>query len=630
MHILGQDRTLLTLDFETYYANGYSLSRQDMNTFRYVAHEDFKIHCVGVKVDDQPTEIITEHGAIVDFLNEMRERNVALLCHNTGFDAWILHYHFHYHPQIYLDTLSMSRAAFVNQPASLKELVQRLWPNDASLRKLDDLALTKGLRELPDDIMAKLSTYCIRDVELTYEAFKLLEQYYPDDELKLIDWTLRCMCEPWLELDTQMAQAEIDQQKREKRDAVRRCGYPETVIKSDKQFARLLTQLGIDIPSKRNAKDTAEIPALSQNDWDYQRLVAANPQHEMIWNARRKLKSNIQLSRAEWFKAVAEWNDGKFPIPLNYYGAATGRWSGSEKLNCQNLPRIDQDDPTSGRLRRALRAPQGNVIVVRDLSNIEGRMLAWVANEEVLLKLFREDGDPYLYMAEKVYGVPEGTFNKDDNKKERFLGKQIVLGCGYGMSANKFHVVCNTQSPPLPLSLEEANNAVGTYRMTNAAITSYWRRCNDALTLMATMAPDEQQPFGPLVLARDLAILPNGVTLQYRGLRGEPNEFNGYDFFFLGNRKIYGAMLTENIVQALARVVIAENLLATQDWLDNTYGRDIARVVHSVHDELLIVCPEEHADTVFEKVGNIMSTPPTWAPDLPLKSEGGYAVNYIK
>lgn len=646
MNILNKDYTLVTLDFESYYGPKYSLSLQAMNTFKYVADEQFLIHGVGVKIDDNESRYydFAVHSDVCDFrelLESLRSKQTALLCHNTKFDGFILHYHFDWHPDMYLDTLGMSRGMFVGLPASLAELAQRLWPDNPELSKLDDLAKTYGLRVLPPGLAAALAKYCIRDVDLTYEAFKLLVDHYPDEELALIDWTIRAMCEPVFEVDEKLVQDEIDYQVATREAAIKAArkefGITEAKLKSDKQFYQFLLANDIEVEMKRNAKDTDDIPALGQKDWGYLRMVAANPAFASLWAARKVAKSNIQESRARWFKAVASWNNNKMPVPLNYYGADTGRWSGGEKLNLQNLPRNNNDeeitDPNSGRLRRALLAPEGNMVIVRDLSNIEGRMLAWEAGETYLLDLFKNDDCPYIYMAETIYEVPHGTFTKKTHPGERNVGKPAVLGLGYMMGANNFYVQMNIGPmgmPPIPISFHEAQRIVNLYRVTNQNIVSYWSQCDLMITYMLTLQPGQSKQFGPLEVHPNMIVLPNGMALQYPGLTATENGFGGYDYSFGNGRKLYSGLLCENITQALSRVLLGQQKLTIQRELDSNYGRKVARIVHSIHDELVSIAPTPTSKDVFTMMGEVMSKPPSWAPDLPLKSEGGVAREYSK
>ncbi len=151
MQILNKEYTLVTLDFETFYGKGYSLSRQDTNTITYIADDRFKVHGVGVKIDDEPVQWFP-HSDLDEFrelLDELRTEPTALLCHNTAFDAYILHHHFDWHPDFYLDTMSMSKGMFVGAKANLKALSKRLWPAESEKRKGEELALTQNIYDLP-------------------------------------------------------------------------------------------------------------------------------------------------------------------------------------------------------------------------------------------------------------------------------------------------------------------------------------------------------------------------------------------------------------------------------------------------------------------------------------------------
>ena len=157
------------------------------------------------------------------------------------------------------------------------------------------------------------------------------------------------------------------------------------------------------------------------------------PQFQHVWDARKAVKSRIAETRAQRF-IDATHDDGTISVPLRYYAAHTGRFGGTEKINMQNMPRNSE-------LRKALCAPPGHLVFVADLSNIEARMLAWLADEDDLLAQFAAGDDIYSNLATEIYGRP---INKHDDPTERFVGKTAVLGLGYGMGANKFRA---TSSP---------------------------------------------------------------------------------------------------------------------------------------------------------------------------------------
>ena len=642
-----EDYTLLTLDFETYYGRGYSLGRSDTNTIDYITDDKFKIHCVGVKVDDEDVEIFREDemAEFEQFLLDLTRSGepIALVCHNTAFDGIILHHHFNWHPDYYVDTMSMSKGMFVGASASLKALSKRLWSADSGKRKGDELALSKDIYDLPRELMDIIANYCLQDVKLTYDAFRVMYEHFPEDEMYLIHAHIRMFCEPWLRVDTKITQEEIDAQVTEKRAAYKKAGLPLTVLSSDQKFGIYLETRGYELPAKENAKGKW-IAALSQKDWEFLKFMAAHPELADVFAARKYAKSNIQESRARRFLSTAKKFNGLMPVPLKYYGAHTGRSSGGEALNLQNLPRINPNDATSGRLRRSLCAPDGYSVIVSDLSNIEARVLAWLSGNTELMELYLTGGDPYLLMASKIYNFDynDALTRKSEKsfKAMRNVGKVAVLGLGFGMGVNKFWVTMNTGPmgmDPIPTTIDEAKHIVGLYRETNFPVVDYWDRCDEIINQM--LSGNTALTFGPLEIHNNNIILPNNMALQYPNLCMK-EDIKGHSFQYspelnqygeLKTRKyLWGGTLTENIVQALARIIITEQAIAIEKHLDDTYGLDQARLVHMVHDELIVVGPEKYAEAIYKSMIAIMSTPPSWALDLPLTSEGGWANNYIK
>lgn len=327
MQILGKDYTLVTLDLETYYGTGCSLSLQKLNTYSYLAHEDFEIHGVGVKVDDGATQWI-EPGYIEDWLTDIWETSdkpIALLCQNTYFDGFILHHFYDLHPDLYLDTMGMSRGMFPGQPASLKELAKRLWPNDLSMRKGEELVNFRNVTtdKLYDNpaMLRSMIDYCIQDVELTYAAFHRMVPHYPDDELRLIHLTLQMTCEPVLQVDVPRVKAAREQWIKEREATIAEAGVAESTLSSNPKFEQLLRKNGVEIKLKQDPKTEEWKPALGKADLGFQQMWADNPNLDAIFRGRVAAKSVGQISRAARFVETAEICGGWMPCPLIYYSA---------------------------------------------------------------------------------------------------------------------------------------------------------------------------------------------------------------------------------------------------------------------------------------------------------------------
>jgi len=247
-------------------------------------------------------------------------------------------------------------------------------------------------------------------------------------------------------------------------------------------------------------------------------------------------------------------------------------------------------------------------------------------------------------MASKIYNFKYTDALPRKSEKEfkamRNVGKVAVLGLGFGMGANKFWVTMNTGPmgmDPIPTTIDEAEHIVALYRETNFPVVDYWDKCDVIINEM--LSGNVGLHFGPLELHGTNIILPNNMALQYPNLCMK-EDIRGHSFQYspelnqygeLKTRKyLWGDTLTENIVQALARIIITEQAIRIERYLDDTYGLDQARIVHMVHDELIVVGPDAYAKDIYQSMVSIMSTSPTWAPDLPLESEGGWASNYIK
>ena len=285
--------------------------------------------------------------------------------------------------------------------------------------------------------------------------------------------------------------------------------------------------------------------------------------------------------------------------------------------NLQNLKR-------GGELRRSILAPKGHVIVVADSAQIEARVLAWLAGQTDIVNAFANKEDVYKLMASAIYGVPVDQVTKD----QRFIGKIAQLGLGFSMGPQKLQQTLKqgTMGPPVDISEDECRRIVGIYRQKNWKIKAFWKKMDQVITNM-TLGIESKE--GPLEVGKGFIRLPNGMFLQYFGLHGTA-EITRDDLVMTettyltrtGRTKLYGGLLTENVVQALSRVIIAEQMLKIHDA-----GY---RIVTMAHDEIVIIAKKKDAKKALDFMIKTMSTPPDWAPDLPLAAEGGYAINYSK
>jgi DNA polymerase len=283
----------------------------------------------------------------------------------------------------------------------------------------------------------------------------------------------------------------------------------------------------------------------------------------------------------------------------------------------QNLPRTSP-------LKKAILAPEGYVFIDSDSSQIEARTLAWLAGQDDLVEAFEKGEDVYCIMASGIYGR---AITKAE-PTERFVGKTVILGCGYGTGKVKLQGTLKTATPSVVVSEDEAQDIVDTYRTTYEKIPELWQ---EAGTAIKAMINDKTAPLGRkgvLVVEGKKGIrLPNGLYLRYPNLREREDEETGKREFVYDTKKgravittrLYGAKLIENVCQALARIIIGEQMLKVA----RRY-----RPVMTVHDAIAVLAPEDTADEAQAYVEKCMKMRPTWGMELPLNCEAGYGASY--
>lgn len=602
--------TKVTLDFETYYDVKQSLTK--LTTMDYVRHDNFKVWGVGIKVEDEPTQWYGEDEA-EDAICSIDWDTTALICHNTPFDGFILTDYYKVKPAYYIDTAAMARGNNPSKSARLKDVAKRLFPDDETMRKGDELINAKGIFDLPPDIEESIASYCIQDVDLTWAIYNKFAATYPQKELDLIDLTTRMFCEPSLKIDRERLTKYYESELSSNESTILGSGIPKDVLSSNNKFSDLIQDLGITVPMKPSPSDsTKKIPALGKNDAGFKQMAAMYPEHDHIWKARVAIKSRLTETRSKRFLDAADEND-YIPAPLRYYAAHTGRFGGTEKLNMQNLPR-------GGELRKCLIAPEDHLIYVADLSNIEARMLAWLAGEANLLQQFRNGDDIYSNFASVIYNKP---IDKTENPTERFVGKTAILGLGYGMGHEKFKATLKSgaMGPAMDFDIEESRRIVNTYRNTYSGIKNLWYKLEDFLKL-SMHKDNEGMTYGPLTIGHNSIILPNNMSLTYNNLR---SSMNGLIFDSkLKSEYTYGGKITENVVQALSRIIITDSMLRLAKSVPN------GKIALTVHDEIIIVAPDTDPHATMNKIINDMCVAPDWALDIPLDAEGGFDTSYSK
>lgn len=314
--------------------------------------------------------------------------------------------------------------------------------------------------------------------------------------------------------------------------------------------------------------------------------------------------------------------------------------------NMQNLP-SGRREGQSDLLRRSIIAQGNSVIVNYDASQIECRVLAYIANQTDVLGVFASGGDVYSFAASKIHGIPyqeivDGRKSSDPETAHKYgmmrqYGKTATLALGYGQGAQGFqkYALVNTG---INMTMDESATTVRAWRDANSFITGFWRMCDQAL---ATMVAGGQMYFGGAdgkmffadgnryIFGRKVAgiRMPNGLWLNYPNLSADftnprrPQYFYdkcGYNGKPL-KTKVYSGLVAENITQALAFAVMKTQAV----WIAQYYP-----IVMNTHDEWCIVVPREQAEVAADYMHRCMCTAPDYIQGIPLASEGGWAQSY--
>jgi DNA polymerase len=584
-----------------------------MTTEEYVRSSEFET--IGVAVCEQGSGPQWFSGTRADtkkFLDSFEFDKHLVIAHNAMFDMAILNWEFDIRPKGIADTLSMARAIHGNEVGgSLKALAEHYGLGVKGTEVLQ----AQGKRRIDFNAqdLAQYGEYCKNDVVLTMGLFEKLSAGFPPSELRLIDLTIRMFSEPSLWLDGNLLHDHLGVVRQRKESLLASIEKEKELLMSNDKFAELLIAQGIEPPRKISATTGKEAWAFAKTDEGFKELLEhENEVVQALASARLGVKSTIEETRTERFIEIAQ--RGLFPIPLRYYAAHTGRWGGDDKVNLQNLPR-------GSILKNAIMAPPGYVVVDSDSSQIEARTLAWLAEQNDLVDAFERGEDVYRIMASSIYNKATEEISKD----ERFVGKTTILGCGYGMGSTKFKTQLKTFN--VEIEEEEATRIIKVYRQTYDWIPQLWNQAGKALDAIIN---NQSAPLGKAgvleVEGRKGIRLPNGLYVKYPNLRKMRNE-QGKDEYVYDTRKgkavvpnrIYGGKVIENVCQALARIIIGEQMLQVAKKY---------KVVMTVHDAIACVIPEQEAETGQEYVEMCMKMRPKWAQDLPLSCEAGMGRSY--
>lgn len=667
----GMPGDIVVIDFETYFDSTYHMgrSKDSLSTIEYITDKRFEVlGCSFLRVPKEVNhpnyegdtvfragekDVVEWLGYLINEYGKNLE-GCTVVAQNAVFDCTILSKHYNISPPHIIDVLGLARHWHSRSNNDLGSLAKRhKLPEKGETEEFKGLTLRKRFirprkskrpsAQMPvqapiatDAQIAKLAEYARNDVMREWELFTILlpKLSNPKIELRLIQHTLDLYLKPRLTVDREHGTKLIADMTAEIDKAMVKVGTTREQISGDKSFESLIIAALIKdgYEYEQYFKPMKRGPMLAIAKDDIERKQLENHTSENVRNlmaARIALDSwPIHITRVENIMKQAAANGGLLPVPLAYCGAHTRRWSGKEKINLQNLG--TRGHPLVNAVRQMLVAIEGQILAIVDAAQIEARVLAWIAGQADLCDAFANNRDVYCEFGTKFFGVKQRKAAKTDPPpvadlytKRRQFSKICVLGMGYGMGKDRFseYATCD---------LETAERAVKVYREAYTAIPQFWRDIEKAFIYTAKYKKPCEMPRGLRFHSTDdcdvVLTLPNGGELKYHQVKVVTDS--RYEKVEVYNSQthswdyLWGGVLTENVVQAISRDILAEAMLRLEDL-----GYPTA---HHCHDEWIGCVAIDQGEKALRDGIVEMSRRPAWALDCPLGAEGVLSKAYGK
>lgn len=646
----------MILDFET----RSPLSVKDVGAYRYFEHPDTTVLCVAAKIPGIVRGVFTDFDNMPDWFEEaLADDDFELHAHGATFERLCIkmvmgpRYGWHV-PKGRRWRCSAAQARRLALPGALERLGPPLGLPEERLKDKEGTKVMQRLsKPLPkrknsppghqydDDPekLKRLKQYCLRDVEAEETCEERMLPMSPE-ELENYQFTER-LNDRGVRLDMPL---------------IRRLVWRavEAADELDRQICEITGGAVARVTNVAALKTWVEnetgILLETLRKEDMEGLVGeANarglPAHVVL--ALKLRQEGAKSSVSKLLKALSRVSrDGRLRGEFVNHGASTGRYT-SMGVQLQNLVRDCLDDYETAierleefslheitlAIRGCFIPAEGHVFIDADYNAIEARGVAWLAGCEKLVRIFREDGDPYCEMGTVIYQFEVTA----ENVWERFVGKQTILGCGYGMGPAKFEDQCIKFGKPVPFVTCE--RAVYSYREEYKEIPELWRGMERA-AVAAVKFPGRtfHIPNGLIhfrVANGYLQMrLPSGRRLFYK----DPRVLRRLKFgreqdvlTFMGihpttkqwvRETTWGGTLTENAVQAISRDILFRAML-TLDKMD-------IPVVLSVHDQIVAEVPEIDGEWALRQVKRVMEDVPEWAAGFPIKTKPTIARRFGK
>ena len=639
--------SVLAIDIETY----SEVDLPKCGVYAYTDHPSFEILLFAYAFDEEPTQIVDLKCGeqLPERVSEaLMNPEVTKVAFNAAFERTCLSRFLGVPLSPVAWQCTAVQSAMLALPLSLDGVGEVLNIERKKLKEGSDLVRYFSLpckatasngyrtRNLPKDAPDKwerFKAYCVRDVDAEREIRQKLKNYpIPQSELELY----------WLDQEINDRGIMVDPQ------------LVNHAIECDQQYKDYTTQRAYELTGLENPNSPAQIREwLSDQGIETEKLdkkavkaLIGKPNDGMTEDILEVLKLRLLMAKTsvKKYEAIQRsiCSDGRVHGLLQFYGAnRTGRWAG-RLVQVQNLPQnhipdleLARDLVKAGRyadlellydstpnvlselIRTAFVPRPGTRFIVADFSAIEARVIAWLSGEQWRLKAFELGGDIYCASANQMFGVPVEKHGQNAHLRQK--GKIAELALGYGGSVGALIAM---GALDMGLSEDELPELVQQWRSANPYITKLWWDVDEAaLTAFKEGTPTH---VGPLTFSRHSGILfvrlPSGRQLSYVKPRLEDNRFGRKELTYegVGESKrwtrisTYGPKLVENVVQAIARDLLAYSMLQLRNA-----GFEI--VMH-IHDEAVLEVPEGVSSV--EEVCDIMGIAPAWAKGLPLRADG--------
>lgn len=581
-------KPIIAVDYETYYDAECSI--RTMGAWNYCAHDDWEAYMVslvgnGIEFVGHPDKAPWDKVIDCDWVS-----------HNAMFDRTV-------HRQIGKPMpngdwhCSADLTAFRGCKRSLADASKLLLGKEVSKGMRNYMKGKRWIDAVNDGKAQALEQYALDDSRLCLSVWEQEAGHWSDIERRLSMHT-REMAERGMLVDRDLISQAGDKVWERREEIYKEIPWApeEGTPLSTKKLARYLSEHGVPAPESTSL-DSDEYLAWEAQHAAHSGVVKLMSEFRRINRVGRSLQTLERLIR----------KDGTLGTQLKYFGAHTGRWSGDGGFNFQNMP---AGELAGVDVRRFFVPRDGKKFLICDLAQIEARILAWLVKDKDFIEAVRSGQSPYEAHARATMGWKGGKLKAEDPEKYK-LAKMRVLGLGYGCGWFKFKTIARLWAG-WDLSDAESKKIVYDFRGANGKIVTFWKRVEQMARRQAAL-----EPGGDFTLD-----LPSGRKLLYRNLEasdGHQCQLMATPILGKPARGMYGGILTENVVQAIARDVMAEAILRLEK-------AGLPVLLH-VHDEAVM---EVDPDTDVREVEEIMCQVPEWLGDCPIGAEAELADFYKK